>query len=77
MLTDMMVTIGYFAESSGPDVQPQNLTIANGDFDTFDEAVAHARVTADHLQAHSFIIDMPDGTTEREVRDGKGWKRDA
>jgi hypothetical protein len=77
MLTAMMVTIGYFAKPSAPDVQPQNLSVANGEFDTVDEAVTYARAAAGRLQAHSFTIDMPDGTTERQVWDGEGWKRDA
>ena len=70
----MMLTIGYFAEPSAPDVDPANLMVAKGHFATRHEAMAHARSTADRLHAHSFIIDFPDGTAERQVRDGKAWK---
>jgi hypothetical protein len=56
----MILTIAYFAEPSTPDAQPAILTVA--------------RSTADQLQAHSFVIDFPDGTTERHVRDGERWR---
>ena len=69
-----MLTIGYFAKPSAPDVPPANLMVAKGHFATRNEAMAHARATADRLHAHSFIIDFPNGTAERQVRDGKAWK---
>jgi hypothetical protein len=70
----MMLTIGYFAEPSAPDVGPANLMVAKGHFATHNDAIAHARSTADRLHAHSFVINFPDGTAERQVRDGKAWK---
>ena len=70
----MILTIGYFAEPSTPGAQPAILTVANGGLATHSEALATARNTADQLQAHSFVIDFPDGTTERHVRDGDGWR---
>jgi len=72
----MTVTIAYFAEPSVPGVQPANLSIAEGDFATHEEALIKARHTADGLQAHSFVIDFSDGTSERHVRDGDGWRED-
>jgi hypothetical protein len=74
MLAGMILTIGYFAEPSAPGAQPANLTVANSGFATHNEALMTARGTADLLQAHSFVIDFPDGTTERHVRDGEGWR---
>jgi hypothetical protein len=70
----MLVTIGYYAEPSAPGVQPANLLVANGNFATRDDALLTARTTAEQLQAHSFIIDFPDGTSERHVRDGEKWR---
>jgi hypothetical protein len=70
----MILTIAYFAEPSTPDAQPAILTVANGGLATHSEALATARNTADQLQAHSFVIDFPDGTTERHVRDGERWR---
>jgi hypothetical protein len=70
----MMLTIGYFAGPSAPDVHPANLMITKGHFATRNEAMAHARSTADRLHAHSFIVNFPDGIAERQVRDGKAWK---
>ena len=72
----MTVTIAYFAEPSAPGVQPANLSIAESDFATHEEALKKARHTADRLQAHSFVIDFQDGTSERHVRDGDGWRED-
>jgi hypothetical protein len=71
-----MLTIGYFAEPSAPGAQPANLTVANSGFATHAEALITAQGTADRLQAHSFVIDFPDGTTERYVRDGAEWRLD-
>jgi hypothetical protein len=70
----MILTIGYFAEPSTPGAQPAILTVANGGFATHSEALITARNTADRLHAHSFVIDFPDGTTERHVWDGDGWR---
>jgi|SRR5580700_3339751 hypothetical protein len=70
----MILTIAYFAEPSTPDAQPAILTVANGGLATHSEALATARNTADQLQAHSFVIDFPDGTTERHIRDGERWR---
>lgn len=70
-----MLTIGYFAEPSAPDVHPAILMIAKGHFATRKEARAHASSTADRLQAHSFMIKFPDGNAERQVREGKAWKK--
>jgi hypothetical protein len=61
----MILTVGYFAEPSTPGAQPANLTVANSGFVTHAEALTTARHTADQIQAHSFVIDFPDGTTER------------
>lgn len=69
-----MLTIGYFTAPSRPDVSPANLMVAKGHFATLHEALAHARSTADRLRAHSFIIGFPDGTANRQVRDGDAWK---
>ena len=69
----MILTVGYFAEPSTPGAQPATLTVANGGFATHSEALITARNTADQLRAHSFVIDFPDGTTERHVWDGDGW----
>ena len=60
----MILTIAYFAEPSTPGAQPAILTVANGGL-AHSEALATARNTGDQLQAHSFVIDFPDGTTER------------
>jgi hypothetical protein len=70
----MILTVGYFAEPSTPGAQPAILTIANGGFATHNEALITARNTAERLQAYSFVIDFPDGTTERHVRDADGWR---
>jgi hypothetical protein len=70
----MILTIAYFAEPSTPGAQPAILTVANGGLATHSEALTTARNTADQLQAHSFVIDFPDGTTERHVRDGERWR---
>ena len=70
----MILTVGYFAEPSTAGAQPAILTVANGGFATHSEALMTARITADQLQAHSFVIDFPDGTTERHVRDEDGWR---
>jgi hypothetical protein len=70
----MILTVGYFAEPSTPGAQPSILTVANAGFATHSEALVTARNTADQLQAHSFVIDFPDGTTERHVRGGEGWR---
>jgi hypothetical protein len=70
----MTLTVGYFAKPSTPGAQPAILTVANGGFATHGEALITARSTADQLQAHSFVIDFPDGTTERHIRDGDGWR---
>ena len=70
----MILTIGYFAEPSTPGTQPAILTVANGNLATHSEALTAARNTTDQLQAHSFVIDFSDGTTERHVRDGDGWR---
>jgi hypothetical protein len=72
----MILTVGYFAEPSAPGAQPANLTVANSSLATYSEALTTARDTADQLQAHSFVIDFPDGTTERHVRGDDGWGRD-
>ena len=72
ILAGMILTVGYFAEPSTPGAQPAILTVANGGFATHSEALVTARNTADQLQAHSFVIDFPDGTTERHVRDRDG-----
>ena len=72
----MILTVGYFVEPSAPGAQPANLTVANSDFATYSEALTTTRDTADQIQAHSFVIDFPDGTTERHVRDSDGWRRD-
>jgi hypothetical protein len=71
----MAVIIGYFAEPLAPSVQPANLYIASGEFATYDEALITAHRTADQIQAHSFVIDFADGTSERHVRDEDGWRR--
>lgn len=73
-LGGMAVIIGYFAEASAPSVQPANLYIASGEFATCEEALITAHHTADRLLAHSFVIDFADGTSERHVRDGDGWR---
>lgn len=70
----MMLKIGYFAEPSAPDVHPARLMIASGNFTTANEAIKHGRSTADRLHAHSFIVNFPDGTAERQVRNGKSWR---
>jgi hypothetical protein len=70
----MILTIAYFAEPSTPDAQPAILTVANGGLATHSEALATARSTADQLQAHSFVVDFPDGTTERHIWDGERWQ---
>ncbi len=75
-LAGMILTVGYFAEPSTPGARPANLTVANSGFVTHAEALATARHTADQIQAHSFVIDFPDGTTERHIRDSDGWRRD-
>lgn len=69
-----MLTIGYFTEPSRLDISPANIMVSKGHFASLHEALAHARSTADRLHAHSFIISFPDGTAERQVRDGKAWK---
>ena len=74
ILAGMILTVGYFSEPPTPGGQPAILTIANGGFATHSEALISARSTADQLQAYSFVIDFPDGTTERHVRDGDGWR---
>jgi hypothetical protein len=66
----MILTIAYFAEPSTPGAQPAILMVANGGL-AHSEALATARNTADQLQAHSFVIDFPDGTTERH---GERWR---
>lgn len=70
----MMLVIGYFAEPPAPDVDPANLMVAKGHFATHNDAISHARSTAGRLHAHSFIINFPDGTAERQLWDGKAWK---
>jgi hypothetical protein len=72
----MILTIGFFAEPSAPGAQPANLTVASGGLTTHTDALITARHTADQIQAHSFVIDFPDGTTERHIRDSDGWRRD-
>jgi hypothetical protein len=72
----MILTIGFFAEPSAPGAQPANLTVASGGLTTLSDALITARQTADQIQAHSFVIDFPDGTTERHIRDSEGWRRD-
>jgi hypothetical protein len=75
-LEGMAVIIGYFAEPSAPSIQPANLYIASGEFATCEEALITAHHTAHRLQAHSFVIDFADGTSERHVRDEDGWRRE-
>lgn len=75
-LGGMTVIIGYFAEPPASSVQPANLSIATGDFATRDEALITASHTANQLHAHSFTIDFRDGTSERHVRDGDGWRQE-
>lgn len=74
MFAGMMLKIGYFAEPSARDVHPASLMTARGNFATSNEAIRHARSTADRLHADSFIVSFPDGTDERQVRNGKSWK---
>lgn len=69
-----MLTICYFTAPSRPDVSPVSLMVAKGHFATLHEALVHARSTADRIRAHSFIIDFPDGSANRQVRDGAAWK---
>ena len=70
----MMLRIGYFAEPSAPDVRPTVLLAVSNQFGTYGDALVTAQQTARDLEAHSFSIDWPSGTSDRYFKDGDGWR---
>ena len=77
----MMLKIGYFAEPSfsfvepsAPGVKPAVLLVASGQFATYGDALRTAQQTARDLEAHSFRIDWPGGTSDHYLKDGDGWR---
>jgi hypothetical protein len=70
----MMLKIGYFAEPSAPGVKPAVLLAASGQFATYGEALLTAQKTARDLEARSFSIDWPGGTSDHYFKDGDGWR---
>jgi hypothetical protein len=71
----MMLKIGYFAEPFASGVQPPTLLDSSGDFATYNDVLIVARQTANDVQAHSFVIEWPGGTSDRYIRNGDEWRR--
>jgi hypothetical protein len=74
---NMMLKIGYFAEPFAPGVKPLSLPIlaGSGEFATYNDVLIVARQTANDVQAHSFVIEWPGGTSDRYIRNGDVWSR--
>jgi hypothetical protein len=70
----MMLKIGYLAEPSAPGAKPAVLLAVSGQFATYGDALLTAQQTARDLEAHSFTIDWPGGTSDHYFRDGDGWR---
>jgi hypothetical protein len=74
IIANMMLKIEYFAEPSAPAVKPAVLLAVSGQFAIYGDALLTAQQTARDLEAHSFRIDWPGGTSDHYLRDGDGWK---